>query len=75
MIMTFFIAFILGILFITLLYPILTNLSDLICNWFEYLNYIIAKKIAKIQVDIQEYSTEDSDEDTHRMGFYPDCIG
>lgn len=55
-------TFILGIIFISFLYPILDSISTYICNWF-------GSKSVKLQIETERAKAEVEETPVHAIGF------
>lgn len=66
--------FILGIVFVTIVLPIMDNLITIIATYTEYIGYIIAAKTYKIKKELE--INQDQKEDQHNIiGFSTDVVG
>lgn len=71
--MELFYGFLLGVGFIILIYPIVTDFYSIIAQGVEYINTKIACKTAKLQLEIQkEQANIEGGEQTFAMGFQYD---
>lgn len=62
--------FILGILFISLGFPIIEALSSIISAWSEYIVYIFAFKVYNIKIQMSpKEEGETENEETQAIGF------
>ncbi len=62
--------FILGILFISLGFPIIEALSSIISAWSEYIVYIFAFKVYNIKIQMSPKEEEEAEnEETQAIGF------
>lgn len=67
--MVFLLYFLGGILFIIFFQPIIEKISYFISTYFEYLSYIIARKVYYIQKEIEQTDDDTSSETKNPMGF------
>lgn len=69
--MTLFYGFLIGMVFITFIYPLITDIYSIIAQGAEYINTKIACKTARLQIKIQKEQTEvDCGQQTFAMGFH-----
>ena len=62
-------SFIFGVVFITLIYPIIDELTNVLLSWIEYLKILPSKLVLKGNKELKELQDDDEKSETYAIGF------